>query len=166
MKAIVGSSRAVFAIALLGAALMGCERGGSESSYGGPAPSSGSSGTSGSGAAGGLAAPTAVKPSESAPAASSEAQGTGGAASSGTSGTGAASSAGAVIDDSIITTKVKSALLADPDIKGTDIVVDTKKGEVLLSGFVKDQVQIDKAMKVAGTIEGVKKIDSKMVIKQ
>jgi len=71
-----------------------------------------------------------------------------------------------VIDDSIITTKVKSALLADPDIKGTDIVVETKKGDVLLSGFVKNQVQIDKAVKVAGTVEGVKKIDNKMVVKQ
>jgi len=71
-----------------------------------------------------------------------------------------------VIDDSIITTKVKAALLADPDVKGTDINVETKKGEVMLSGFVGNQQQIDQAMKIAKAVEGVKKVDNKMTVKQ
>lgn len=71
-----------------------------------------------------------------------------------------------MIDDSIVSTKVKTALLADSEIKGTDIVVETNKGEVLLSGFVKSQTQIDKAVKVAGSIEGVKKVNNKMAVRQ
>jgi hyperosmotically inducible periplasmic protein len=86
--------------------------------------------------------------------------------SSGASGSGPASSAGVAIDDSIITTKVKTALLADAETKGTDIVVETKKGEVQLSGFVRDKAQIDKAVKVASAIEGVKKVDNKLAVKQ
>jgi len=166
MKAIAGPSRAVFIIALLGAALGGCERGDSERTSGSAAPSSGSS-TSGSSAAG-IAPSTAARPGDLP--VTSETPSAGESASSGTSGSSsvssAASSAGVVIDDSIITTKVKSALLADPDIKGMDIVVETKKGEVLLSGFVKSQTQIDKALQVAGRIEGVKKVDNKMALKQ
>ena len=70
------------------------------------------------------------------------------------------------MDDSIVTTKVKTALLADDQVKGTDIVVETKKGEVLLSGFVRDQAQIDKAVKVAQGVEGVKKVTNKMTVKK
>jgi hyperosmotically inducible protein len=71
-----------------------------------------------------------------------------------------------VIDDTVITTKVKSALLADNEIKGTDINVETNKGEVMLSGFVNNQAQIDKAMKVANAIDGVKKVENKMSVKK
>jgi len=77
-----------------------------------------------------------------------------------------APSAASAIDDSIITTKVKTALLADADIKGSDINVETSQGEVLLSGFVKTEAQVDKAVKVAGTVEGVKKVTEKTVVKQ
>src|SRR5690606_11990027 len=45
-------------------------------------------------------------------------------------------SAGAVIDDTVITTKVKTALLADSDIKGLDVNVDTSQGVVTLKGEV------------------------------
>lgn len=71
-----------------------------------------------------------------------------------------------MIDDTVITTKVKSALLADNEIKGTDINVETNKGEVMLSGFVNNQAQIDKAMKVANAIDGVKKVENKMSVKK
>lgn len=57
-------------------------------------------------------------------------------------------------------------MLADEQVKGTDIVVETKKGEVLLSGFVRDQAQIDKAVKVAQGVEGVKKVTNKMTVKK
>lgn len=71
-----------------------------------------------------------------------------------------------MIDDTVITTKVKSALLADNEIKGTDINVETNKGEVMLSGFVNNQAQIDKAMKVANAVDGVKKVENKMSVKK
>lgn len=72
---------------------------------------------------------------------------------------------GTEIDDGAITTKVKSALLADADVKSFDIKVETRKGEVQLSGFVDNQTQIDRAITVAKGVEGVKKVDNKMSIK-
>jgi len=72
---------------------------------------------------------------------------------------------GTTIDDSAITTKVKSALLADAEVKGLDIKVETNKGEVQLSGFVDTQAQIDRAVSVAKGVEGVKNVDNKMSLK-
>jgi len=69
---------------------------------------------------------------------------------------------GTEIDDGVVTTRVKSALLADADIKGFDIKVETRKGEVMLSGFVDNQTQIDRAMTLVRTLEGVKSIDNKL----
>jgi hyperosmotically inducible protein len=72
---------------------------------------------------------------------------------------------GTDIDDSTITTKVKAALLADEDVKGLDIKVETRKGEVYLSGFVDSQGQMDRAITVAKGVEGVKNVDNKMTLK-
>ena len=77
----------------------------------------------------------------------------------------ASTTVGTEIDDSIITAKVKSKLLADPDIKGFDLKVKTYKGDVQLSGFVDNQTQIDRAMVVARSVEGVKNVDHKMSLK-
>lgn len=70
------------------------------------------------------------------------------------------------VDDGIITAKVKSALLADPNIKSFDIAVVTRKGEVQLSGFVDNQTQIDEATAIANKVEGVTKIDNELSIKK
>jgi hyperosmotically inducible protein len=72
---------------------------------------------------------------------------------------------GTDIDDNAITTKVKSALIADEIVKGLDIKVETRKGEVQLSGFVDNQTQIDRAISVARGVEGVKNVDNKMSLK-
>lgn len=77
-----------------------------------------------------------------------------------------ATSVGTEIDDSIFTTKVKSALLADPDVKGFDLKVETRKGEVMLSGFVDNQAQADRAIQVAKNVEGVKAVSNKMSLKE
>ncbi len=76
-----------------------------------------------------------------------------------------ASSVGTVLDDGIITTKVKSALLADPEIKSFDPKVETRSGEVLLSGFVGNQSQVDRAIAATRAVEGVKIVTNKMEIK-
>ncbi len=73
---------------------------------------------------------------------------------------------GTEIDDSVITTKVKSALLADPDIKSFDIAVETRKGEVQLSGFVDSQEQIDQAIAIAQKVDGVTSVGNAMSIKK
>ena len=72
---------------------------------------------------------------------------------------------GTEIDDSVVSTRVKSALLADPDIKGFDFKIATRKGEVQLSGFVDNQSQIERALVVAHAVEGVKSIDNKVSLK-
>ncbi len=70
-----------------------------------------------------------------------------------------------VIDDSVITAKVKAALLADDTVKGTAISVETNKGEVQLSGFVSNQQQRDRALEIARSVEGVQKVSNKMSVK-
>lgn len=77
----------------------------------------------------------------------------------------AATTIGTEIDDTVLTTKVKSALLADPEIKSFDLKVETRKGEVQLSGFVNTQAQIDMAIGVARGIEGVKGVENGISIK-
>lgn len=75
-------------------------------------------------------------------------------------------SVGTEIDDGIITGRVKSALLADPEIKSFDLKVETRSGEVMLSGFVANQVQVDRAMSVARGVQGVKVVTNKMTLKE
>ena len=73
---------------------------------------------------------------------------------------------GVIIDDTVITTKVKTALLADSDIKGLDVNVDTSHGVVTLSGAVNNQTQIDRAGKIAGDTEGVASTINNLTIKK
>jgi hyperosmotically inducible protein len=74
-------------------------------------------------------------------------------------------SAGTVLDDSVITTKVKSALLTDSQAHGADTSVETRKGEVLLSGFVDNQAQADREVQLAKAVEGVQSVQNKLMIK-
>ena len=74
-------------------------------------------------------------------------------------------SAGTELDDSVITTKVKSALLTDNVGKGGDTSVETRKGEVLLSGFVDNQAQADREVQLAKAVEGVTSVQNKLMIK-
>ena len=73
---------------------------------------------------------------------------------------------GMEIDDSVLTASVKSALLADPDVKSVDFKVETRKGEVLLSGFVDSQAQIDRANAVAKGVSGVKNVLNNATVKE
>jgi hyperosmotically inducible protein len=79
---------------------------------------------------------------------------------------GASSTVGTKIDDTTVTGRVKSALLADPDIKSLDISVLTLKGEVQLTGFVNSQSQIDQAARIARTAEGASSVKNELRIKQ
>lgn len=62
---------------------------------------------------------------------------------------------GEAIDDSTITTRVKTAMLNDPAVGGLRIDVDTFKGVVTLSGRVKSQAERDQALMLARGINGV-----------
>ena len=72
---------------------------------------------------------------------------------------------GTEIDDTVVTARVKAALVKDPGVKGFDFKVETRKGEVQLSGFVDSQAQVDQAIVVTRAVEGVKNIDNKVSLK-
>jgi hyperosmotically inducible periplasmic protein len=79
---------------------------------------------------------------------------------------GTPSTVGTKIDDTAVTGRVKTALLADPDIKSFDISVVTFKGEVQLTGFVNNQGQIDQANKIAMGAEGASSVKNELKVKQ
>ena len=74
-------------------------------------------------------------------------------------------STGEYIDDATITTKVKSQLLLSEDTSGTAISVETFKGIVQLSGFVKSDQEKRRAEEIAGAIDGVKRVENKISIR-
>ncbi len=69
-------------------------------------------------------------------------------------------SAGEVVTDGWITTKVKSKLVADQEVSGFDISVETRDKVVYLSGEVEDQSQVSHAIELAEDIEGVERVDA------
>jgi hyperosmotically inducible protein len=73
--------------------------------------------------------------------------------------------AGNALDDTLITTKVKTALVADRDADGADTSVQTRKGQVILSGFVDNQAQKDRQAELAKQVAGVQSVDNKLMIK-
>lgn len=72
---------------------------------------------------------------------------------------------GEYMDDSVITTKVKAAILDEPTLKVAEINVETFKGVVQLSGFVSSQAAANKAVEVARSVKGVKSVKNDMRIK-
>lgn len=74
-------------------------------------------------------------------------------------------STGELIDDSVITTKVKSALIADKTVSALDVSVETFKGRVLLSGFVKSVDERQRAATVAYSVPGVKEVSNKIEVR-
>ena len=74
-------------------------------------------------------------------------------------------STGQYIDDSAITTKIKAKIAEDDLLKSFSISVETFKGVVQLSGFVNSQLTIDKAGRIASSVEGVKSVKNDLVVK-
>ena len=72
---------------------------------------------------------------------------------------------GEYVDDAVITTKVKAAILGEPTLKSAEINVETFKGVVQLSGFVSSQAAENKAVEVARTVGGVKSVKNDMRLK-
>jgi len=74
-------------------------------------------------------------------------------------------SAGEYVDDAAITAKVKAAVLGEASLKSAEINVETYKGIVQLTGFVRSRADIDKAVQVAKGIKGVTSVKNDMVVK-
>jgi osmotically-inducible protein OsmY len=75
-------------------------------------------------------------------------------------------STGEYVDDSVITTKVKSLLAADDFLKSFEIGVETYKGTVQLSGFVDSQKAIDTAVEITRSVKGVKSLKNNLSVKK
>ncbi|HET9577697.1 MAG TPA: BON domain-containing protein [Usitatibacter sp.] len=74
-------------------------------------------------------------------------------------------STGQYVDDTTLTAKVKTAILADPSLKATEINVETFKGRVQLSGFVNSKEDITQAVHVAQGVKGVESVKNDMRLK-
>ena len=77
----------------------------------------------------------------------------------------AAANAGRVVDDSVITGKVKAALVADPTTKAHQISVETFQGVVQFSGFVDTTEARSRATQVAQQVEGVKNVKNDLELR-
>jgi osmotically-inducible protein OsmY len=68
------------------------------------------------------------------------------------------------LDDTTITTRVKTSMLNDPNINGSTIDVDTYQGVVTLSGRVKSQAEHDQAVSLARRVDGVSDVKDALQI--
>lgn len=83
----------------------------------------------------------------------------------GCAGNATQESTGEYVDDSWITTKVKTAIFEDPLTKATEVNVETFKGVVQLSGFVGSSAAMYQAVNVASGVKGVKSVRNDMRVK-
>lgn len=72
---------------------------------------------------------------------------------------------GEYIDDTVVTTKVKAAILKEPTLKSAEINVETFKGVVQLSGFVMEKADVAKAAEVARSVKGVTSVKNDLILK-
>lgn len=72
---------------------------------------------------------------------------------------------GAYVDDSTITTQIKSRMLADKSVAGTSISVETLNGTVILSGFAKSSTERSTAEMIARDVNGVKVVRNDIAIR-
>lgn len=83
----------------------------------------------------------------------------------GCASTATKSGTGEYIDDTVITTKVKAAIVNEETLKSAEINVETFKGVVQLSGFVNSEADIAKAAQVAREVKGVTSVKNDMRLK-
>ncbi len=83
----------------------------------------------------------------------------------GCASTSSSEGTGEYVDDTVITTKVKTAIFNEPTLKSAEINVETFKGVVQLSGFVSTQGDIYKAAEIARSIKGVTSVKNDMRLK-
>jgi osmotically-inducible protein OsmY len=76
-----------------------------------------------------------------------------------------AANAGRVVDDSVITGKVKAALVADPTTKAHQIEVETFQGKVQLSGFVETSEARSRATEIAKNVDGVRDVKNSLQLR-
>jgi osmotically-inducible protein OsmY len=83
----------------------------------------------------------------------------------GCAGTQTRESTGEYIDDAAITTKVKSAMIADKEVSAYPISVETIKGVVHLTGTANTRHEADRAAEIARGVAGVKSVNNDIRVK-
>jgi len=78
--------------------------------------------------------------------------------------TGCGKTVGETIDDTTITTRVKTAMLNDPAVGGLRIDVDTFRGAVTLSGRVKSDAERQQAITLARRVTGVTQVKDNLQV--
>ncbi|ABX51009.1 BON domain-containing protein [Shewanella baltica] len=68
-------------------------------------------------------------------------------------------------DDIKIATAVNTALIADQQLQNLDIQIETRKGDVTISGNVNSEAQKDQAERVTTAISGVHAVNNKLEVK-
>lgn len=86
-------------------------------------------------------------------------------ATTGCAGTSTQSSAGDVIDDTVITSKVKAAFVEDKTVGALNINVETFKGTVQLSGFANSAAEMSRAVELARSVKGVRAVKNDIRLK-
>lgn len=153
----------VFSLSMvLVVSLAGCgKHGANETGGAGSGGLSGTSGTSGISGTGGTSGTSGSGTSAIANSAAAASAAAGDAAAGARK---AAGSAGTVIEDSVITTKLKTALLADTTLEGAHISVETRKGTVMLTGSITRPAQKEHAAQIAQALDGVASVDNKLAV--
>ncbi|WP_379680835.1 BON domain-containing protein [Massilia consociata] len=72
---------------------------------------------------------------------------------------------GVALSDTAISTRVKTALLGDPDVKGRNVNVETFRGTVQLSGFVDNPESVARAADIARRVDGVREVRNALIVK-
>lgn len=85
--------------------------------------------------------------------------------SAGCAGTQSQQSTGEFVDDTVVTTKVKTALIRDDQVDAIDIQVKTFKGVVQLSGFADTRIERNRAFRIAERVEGVQRVQNDIRLK-
>jgi hyperosmotically inducible protein len=74
-------------------------------------------------------------------------------------------SMGTKLDDTVMTSKVKAALMDDNEVKSMQINVETRNGVTQLAGFVTNEAMRERAGKVAAGVSGMKQLENVLVVK-
>lgn len=84
----------------------------------------------------------------------------------GCAASGTSESTGQYVDDATVSTKVRTKILADPDVKISEIKVTTYRGTVQLSGFVDNPQMVTKAAQDAQSVAGVKAVKNDLIVRR
>ncbi len=72
---------------------------------------------------------------------------------------------GAYLDDTTITTQVKSRFVESKEVDAASISVETLNGTVMLSGFAKSQNERSTAERIARGVNGVKSVKNEITVR-